>query len=248
MLHPLAPGEAIGSDHPLGGHSLAGLAPPGPVPLPSVRALLGGAPLVVPPPQGAPIEDPAVLERAADELGTLLGGAFGPGTARLLTLHDALVPPETRAQYAAPGFSLTWDRPERGFYWLAARLDGWQVQGCGEPGNLHCVSFHRPLGGPVRGGPGDGARALLAGLAPALHGLVDLPEPPEPPGAEPPAGELRDVTAAFSPGLFDTALSAPELRVRTGVRQTLRTDGTPAGLARVLRVDAGRGCREWPGP
>ncbi|MDH6139326.1 hypothetical protein P3T35_001326 [Kitasatospora sp. GP30] len=238
MLRPLAPTEVIGGDHPVGGYSLTGLLPPAPVPLPSRRALLGGAALVVPPPQGAPIDAPGVPERAAAELGELLGGTFGSGATLPLSVHDALVSPQTRAQYGAPGLSLTWDRPRHGFYWLAARLDDRQVQACGEPGHLHCVSFHRPLAGP----PTDDPWELLAQLAPALHARL-RGEPAERGGAD-----LRDITAAFSPGLFGIALSAPELRIRTGVRQALRTDGTPAGLVHVLRIDAGPGCREWPGP
>ncbi|MEU3655455.1 hypothetical protein AB0E67_22085 [Streptomyces sp. NPDC032161] len=85
MLRPLAPAEVIGGDHPAGGYALTGLLPPTPVPLPSRRALLGGASLIVPPPRGARIDVPGVLERAAAELGDLLGGAFGPGALLPLT-------------------------------------------------------------------------------------------------------------------------------------------------------------------
>lgn len=231
MIQPLAPSTVVGADYPPGGHSLQGLLPPAPVHVPGRRTLLGGAQLVVPPPQGARTDAPAVLDRAAVELSRLLGGAFSPDAAPLMSLHDALVSTEMRAQYAAPGFSLTWDRPREGFYWLAGGLDDWQVQACGEPGDLHCVSFHRPLDGPT-GEQADGdLRALLAELAPALD-----------------TEGLRDITTAFYQGLFDTALSAPELRIRVGVRQTVRMDGSPAGLARILRIDAGPGCLDWPGP
>ncbi|MBD0707006.1 MULTISPECIES: hypothetical protein [unclassified Streptomyces] len=238
MLHPLAPGQVTGIDHPFGGYSFAGLLPPSPVPLPSRMRLLGGAELVVPPPLGMPLDAPAVRERAAAELSALLGGAFATGVAPLLTLHDALISPETRARYEAPGLALAWDRPRHGFHWMAARLGEWRVQACGEAGDLHCVSFHRPAESPSWGPDGD-PYTLLAEVAPALAArLADGP----------PGGHLRDVTAAFSPGLFAVALSAPELRVRTGVRQTVGTDGTTLGPARVLRIDAGPGCRDWPGP
>ncbi|MET8546570.1 hypothetical protein ABZW03_39055 [Kitasatospora sp. NPDC004799] len=239
MLHPLGAAEVAGGDHPTVGYSFAALLPPAPLSLPSRKRLLGGAELVVPPPQGAPLDDPGALEQVTAELGDLLGGAFGPAAALPLTLHDALISPETRARYEAPGRALAWDRPRRGFYWLAARLGDWRVQACGEPGDLHCVSFHRPVEGPSWGGPADSPYALAAELAPALAARLG--------GGSAPEG-LRDVTAAFSPGLFGTALSAPELRVRTGIRQTLGTDRTPLGLARVLRIDAGPGCRDWPGP
>ncbi|MFE3068502.1 hypothetical protein [Streptomyces sp. NPDC059247] len=239
MLQILTPDEVARGDCPTGGYSFTGLVPPTSVSVPSRLRLLGGAGLVVPPPLGAAVDGPAVLDRVAAELGDLLGGVFGAGAVLPLALHDALISPETRARYEAPGHAPPWDRPREGFYWLAARLGDWRVQACGEPGDLHCVSFHRPVEGPAWGGPPDDPCALAADLAPALTSR--LGDRPSPEG-------LRDVTAAFSPGLFGVALSSPELRVRTGIRQTLGADGTPLGLARVLRIDAGPGCRAWPGP
>ncbi|MFJ9434281.1 hypothetical protein ACIRQY_32120 [Streptomyces sp. NPDC101490] len=239
MLQFLTPEEVTLGDHPTGGYSFAGLVPPTSVSVPSRLRLLGGAGLVVPPPLGSPVDGPAVLDQVAAELGDLLGGAFDAGAVLPLTLHDALISPETRAQYEAPGRAPAWDRPREGFYRLAARLGDWRVQGCGEPGDLHCVSFHRPVEGPAWGGPPDDPYAMTAELAPALAPRLGGQFSPE---------DLRDVTAAFSPGLFGVVLSAPELRIRTGIRQTLGADGTPLGLARVLRIDAGPGCRAWPGP
>ncbi|WP_284579495.1 hypothetical protein [Streptomyces sp. 2P-4] len=224
----VTPADVIARDHLPGGHSLDGLAMPPPVPVPSRRSLLGGAQLVVPPPEGVRIDGPEVLRRAAAELAGLLGVGFGPDPVASMALYDGLVSPELRERFSAPGFALRWDRPREGFAWLAVRLGAWQVQACGEPGVLSCVSFHRPWEGQEQAA---GLRALLAEAAPALD-----------------TTGLRDVTRAYAHGVFDEAWSAPELRLRCGFRQTLRRDGSAAGPAYVLRVDAGPGCREWPGP
>ncbi|WP_274031985.1 hypothetical protein [Streptomyces sp. MMBL 11-1] len=271
MLQPITPDQVAHGDYPTGGYSFTGLLPPAPVSRASRVRLLGGAELIVPPPPGAPADGPAVLEQVASELGDLLGGAFGAGAVLPFTQHGAPAAPEYPARNETPGPASTWDRPRHDFYWLAARLDDWRVQGCGEPGDLHCVSFHRPVEAPARNGPADAPGALLTDLAPALAARLDerpAPDPREPSRSHEPhepsrtphepsrtphephelREPLRDVTAAYSPGLFGTALSAPELRIRTGIRQALGADGAPLGLVRVLRIDAGPGCRDWPGP
>jgi hypothetical protein len=228
--------EVVTGEGVIGPFRLGGAGVPPAVDVPTWDRILQGTELVVVPPRGRPVDDPATLRATADELGALLGGPFGSaggdgggdgddrdgggGLAAHLTLVDDLLSPEERAMYAGGGMTVGGPPAGPGISWLAAALDGgagggWRVQALGQPHRVHCVALLHELAEEAAIGPGGHVRARPLPAAEALGDLtpaVDL-------------SSLTDRSGDAEPNVADTVLEGDGVRIRAGVRRV--TTGPP---------------------
>ncbi|MGW3967634.1 hypothetical protein ACWED2_48000 [Amycolatopsis sp. NPDC005003] len=216
--------EITAKDDVLGLYQLAGLGVPPAVPVLTLDWLRTGPQLVVPPPGGPAVEDPARLSEIAGRLAGLLGGSFATDLRPYLALARGFVAPAQRAAYGLREDPHTYG-------WLGVAEDGWHVQALGTAGGPCLISLIRPLNGAEatdkagrpRYRPLGDPRALLGALVPAL-GL-----------------DLDDRSGQFEPDVFDTLLAGADVSVRCGVRQRLTTEGAVSSADRpfcyVLRLD-----------
>jgi hypothetical protein len=219
-VRPLADDELVAGESPIGTVPFSELGTTAAIDVPSRRRMLEGPDLVVTPPQGRRVEDPAVAEQAGRELGARLGGWFAGDLAPAIRLHDSLASDELRQLALATGTRLTLEAPRSAYYFAAFEEDGWTVQAAGEPADFHCVSLARPLTSEQALGPGGHPRPHPLGppeerLREAAPGL--------------PLDDLRDESGAHPDNLYDTYRSGPGVVVKAGVRLRLDANGAAAG-------------------
>jgi hypothetical protein len=209
------------ADQVIGFYTLAGMGPPPGTDVVTLNTLSNGPRLVVPPPEGAELDDADLASRLSLDLTDLLGG---PWTIEgdCLRLVDGMLAPDRRL---AEGV-----RSDRGpLGWVAAEHDGWICQAV-VTASAQAVALVRLL---------REDEALAAPDQPASRPLGDVPEllSTLAPGVE--IG--RDLSSEAQPNVFDTVLVGDAIRIRAGVRQRQEADWMPVGgefgYCYVVRVD-----------
>jgi len=223
-LKPLAANEWIEEEMVIGLYSGAENESTDAMAVPSRDSVLRGVRLMAPRPGGARVTDAALAKRISTELGQQLGGWFGQDLTPYLQLYDSLMSQEERDRLRQGGMTIQEDKTNTAYYSLGFEKDGWRVQGIGELGVFHAVSFGRPLtqaealgeGGHITRRPLGPVEALLTTAAPSVAGRT-----------------LTDRSAEHGANVFDTYLVGQQVTVKAGVRMRLLkggsspTDGAP---------------------
>jgi hypothetical protein len=235
-MRTLDPSEVVTGEGVIGPFRLGGPGVPPAVDVPTWDRILHGTELVVAPPRGRRVDDPATVRATAGELASLLGGPFGSGSGAgsgsgddggdaggsdggealvaHLTLVDDLVSPEERAMYAGGGMTLGAPASGQRISWLAAAIDdaapgGWRVQALGQPRRVHCVALLHELAEEAAIGPGGHVRPRPFPVPEVLQQLA--------PGVG--TSGLVDRSGESDPNVADTLLEGDGARIRAGVRR-----------------------------
>lgn len=144
-IRQIDPQAALLKEASMGLHAPGFAAVTSNIDLPSKAKLMAPSQLSIGSCDGELLDQAALKKAALKELADRLGGVFKLDLARFMTVHSSLVSADALKQYEAPGISVTIDKPEKGFVYLAVELDGWQLYILGEQNQYYAIFLGQAL-------------------------------------------------------------------------------------------------------